>query len=299
MLLLRQRVEHAKLSELVRSVIEASGMIEKYKESGKAEDAMRVENLQEFVTVAASFERRRPEAGLVDFLEHIALISDLDQAEDLSGSVSLMTLHSAKGLEFPVVFLVSMEEGIFPHQRSISSGDERELEEERRLAYVGLTRAEKLLYISHAFHRTIYGETRRQAPSRFLRDLPEELLDRQQRYTDSAQPRMLDEGDAVLEAPTGGRKIDVASLLQRAKDRQSGVCAPSAKKRPAKKPDAKKQPAAPPAWKSGQKVRHPKFGEGMVVSAEPVDDDWKVTVAFKNGGGVKKLIAGIAHLEKM
>ncbi len=303
MLLLRQRVEHARLSELVRSVIEASGMIEKYKESGKAEDAMRVENLQEFVTVAASFERRRPEAGLVDFLEHIALISDLDQAEDLSGSVSLMTLHSAKGLEFPVVFLVSMEEGIFPHQRSISSGDERELEEERRLAYVGLTRAEKLLYISHAFHRTIYGETRRQAPSRFLRDLPEELLDRQQRYTDSAQPRMLDEGDAVLEAPSGGKKIDVASLLQRAKDRQSAASAPSAKKpaekRPAKKPDAKKKSAAPPAWKSGQKVRHPKFGEGMVVSAEPVDDDWKVTVAFKNGGGVKKLIAGIAHLEKM
>ena len=294
MMLLRQRVEHASLPDLVRAVVENSGMIEKLKESGKAEDAMRVENLQEFVTVAASFERRRPDAGLVDFLEHIALISDIDQADDLSGSVSLMTLHSAKGLEFPVVFLASMEEGIFPHQRSISSGDEREIEEERRLAYVGLTRAEKLLYISHAFHRTIYGETRRQAPSRFLRDLPEELLDRQQRYTDSAQPRMLDDGDQVLEKPSGGKSIDVASVLQRAKERKTGGSKPKSRA----KPKATKQ-APPGEWKSGQKVRHSKFGDGMVVSAEPSDEDWKVTVAFRDGGGVKKLLAGIAGLQKI
>jgi len=294
MMLLRRRVEHASLPDLVRAVVENSGMIEKLKESGKAEDAMRVENLQEFVTVAASFERRRPDAGLVDFLEHIALISDIDQADDLSGSVSLMTLHSAKGLEFPVVFLVSMEEGIFPHQRSISSGDKREIEEERRLAYVGLTRAEKLLYISHAFHRTIYGETRRQAPSRFLKDLPEELLDRRQRYTDSSQPRMLDSGDAVLEKPSGGRNIDVASILQRSKQRKSGTAAPKSRAKP--KPE-KQMPSG--EWKSGQKVRHSKFGDGMVVSAEPSDQDWKVTVAFRNGGGVKKLLAGVAGLEKI
>jgi DNA helicase-2/ATP-dependent DNA helicase PcrA len=191
-----------------------------------------------------------------------------------------MTLHSAKGLEFPIVFMVSMEEGIFPHQRSIGSGDEREVEEERRLAYVGMTRAQKLLYLSHAFHRTIYGETRRQMPSRFLRDLPEELLDRQQRYTDASQPRMLDQGEDVLERPSGGRGIDVASILQRAKQKPRDT-------RPAGE------------WKSGQKVRHAKFGDGMVVSAEPTDDDWKVTVAFRNGGGVKKLLAGVAGLTKV
>ncbi|MGI5818952.1 MAG: ATP-dependent helicase [Armatimonadota bacterium] len=296
MMLLRQRAETAKLPDLVRAVVENSGMIDKLKESGKAEDAMRVENLQEFVTVAAAFQRRRPDAGLLEFLEHIALISDIDQADDLTGSVSLMTLHSAKGLEFPVVFLVSMEEGIFPHQRSISSGDEREIEEERRLAYVGMTRAEKLLYISHAFHRTIYGETRRQAPSRFLRDLPEELLDRRQRYSDSAQPRMLDHGDAVLEKPAGGRQIDVASMLQKAKGRTGSGAAPRSR---AKKKQQAPTPPPGEAWKSGQKVRHAKFGDGMVVSAEPLDADWKVTVAFKNGGGVKKLLAGVAGLERL
>ena len=296
MLMLRQRAETAKLPDLVRALLEMSGMIDKLKESGKAEDAMRVENLQEFVTVAASFQRRRPDAGLMEFLEHIALISDLDQADDLTGSVSLMTLHSAKGLEFPVVFMTSMEEGIFPHQRSIGSGDDREIEEERRLAYVGMTRAEKLLYLSYAFHRTIYGETRRQRPSRFLKDLPEELLDRQERYTDSRQPRMLDQGEDVLEEPKGGRTIDVASVLQKAKQRRDSGEPP--KSRAKKKQKPRKQPPGE-EWKTGEKVKHSKFGQGMIVSAEPLDSDWKVTVAFKNGGGVKKLLASVAGLEKL
>ncbi|MFW5867767.1 MAG: ATP-dependent helicase, partial [Armatimonadota bacterium] len=296
MMLLRQRARTAKLPDLVRALLEMSGMIDKLKESGKAEDEMRVENLQEFVTVAASFQRRRPDAGLMEFLEHIALISDLDQADDLTGSVSLMTLHSAKGLEFPVVFMASMEEGIFPHQRSIGSGDDREIEEERRLAYVGMTRAEKLLYLSYAFHRTIYGETRRQRPSRFLKDLPEELLDRQERYCDSRQPRMLDQGEDVLEEPKGGRSIDVASVLQNAKQRRDSGKPPKSRAKKKRKPSTQ-----PPGdgWKSGQKVRHSTFGQGMVVSAEPLEEDWKVTVAFKNGGGVRKLLAGVAGLEKL
>jgi DNA helicase-2/ATP-dependent DNA helicase PcrA len=296
MLMLQQRAQTAKLPDLVRAVVEVTGMIDKLKESGKAEDAMRVENLQEFVTVAAAFQRRRPDAGLMEFLEHIALISDIDQADELEGSVSLMTLHSAKGLEFPVVFLVSMEEGIFPHQRSIGSGDEREIEEERRLAYVGMTRAEKLLYLSYAFHRTIYGETRRQRPSRFLKDLPEELLDRQERYSDSSQPRMLDQGDDVLEEPSGGKQIDVASMLQRAKSRRDSGKPPKSR---ARKKKRGKKTVSNAEWKSGQKVSHPKFGDGMVVSAEALDEDWKVTVAFQNGGGVKKLLASVAGLEKM
>ncbi|NLO06194.1 MAG: UvrD-helicase domain-containing protein [candidate division WS1 bacterium] len=288
---LRDRVEYAPLPDLVRAVVENSGMIDKYKETGKAEDAMRVENLQEFVTVAASFARRRPDAGLVDFLEHIALISDIDQADDMSGSVSLMTLHSAKGLEFPVVFMVSMEEGIFPHQRSIITGDSRELEEERRLAYVGMTRAEKLLHLSHAFQRTVYGETRGQTPSRFLRDLPDELLDRHQRYTPSTQPRILDTGDEVLERPSGGRKIDVASILQNARTGKSA----SAKPKPAKE----QEKSAPAPWKTGEKVRHGKFGDGIVVFVEAAASDFKLTVAFANGGGVKKLLAGVANLQKL
>ncbi len=298
MMLLRQDAEQGSLRGLVRAVVENTGLIAKLRDSGKAEDAMRVENLQEFVTVAASFERRNPDAGLQEFLEHIALISDIDEADELTGSVSLMTLHSAKGLEFPVVFMVSMEEGIFPHQRSIGTGDAREIEEERRLAYVGMTRAEKLLYLSHAFHRTIYGETRRQRPSRFLSDLPEELLDRRERYGGTTQPRMLDDGDRVLEEPTGGRKIDVSSILQKARDRKGGASNPSREPAAQSKSDDKRASASE-AWKAGEKVRHPRFGDGIVVSAEKTAGDCKVTVAFKNGGGVKKLLASVAGLEKM
>ncbi len=292
MTLLRQRVGSASLPDLVRAVVENTRLIATLRDSGKAEDAMRVENLQEFVTVAAAFARGNPDAGLQEFLEHIALISDIDQADELSGSVSLMTLHSAKGLEFPIVFMVSMEEGIFPHQRSLQGGDPRELEEERRLAYVGMTRAQKLLHLSHAFHRTIYGETRRQRPSRFLADLPEELLDRRQRYADAAQPRILDTGEDVLEEPSGGREIDIASILARAR------AASEEPRRGRQRGPAAEQADAVEAYKAGEKVRHPKFGDGIVVTAEADRDDWKVTVAFKGGGGVKKLLAGRARLEK-
>ena len=295
MMVLRQRAENAPLRDLVRGVVENTRLIAKLKDSGKAEDAMRVENLEEFVTVAASFERTNSDAGLQEFLEYIALISDIDQADELTGSVSLMTLHSAKGLEFPVVFIVSMEEGIFPHRRSIGTGDDCEVEEERRLAYVGMTRAEKLLYLSHASHRTIYGETWQQRPSRFLKALPEELLDRREGYGGTPQPRMLDDDDRVLDEPKGGKQIDVASILQRARDRKTGSSSGS---RPRSAGKSKPSPAGK-SWKSGEKVRHPKFGDGIVVSAEAAEDDWKVTVAFKNGRGVKKLLASVAGLESI
>lgn len=302
MTLLRGRVETASLPDLVRAVVEDTGMIEKLKGSGKAEDAMRVENLQEFVSVAAAFARRNPGAGLPEFLEHIALISDIDEADELSGSVALLTLHAAKGLEFPVVFMVAMEEGIFPHERSM--GDRHEIEEERRLAYVGMTRAQKMLYLSHAFHRTVYGETRRQRPSRFLSELPEELLDRRQRYGDAVQPRIFDTGEEAFEAATGGRQIDVAAILRRARE-QTGEGGRSASERPAGKRRRTRRPSTESAeesaapWKAGDRVVHPKFGQGIVVSAEPDREDWKVTVAFKGGGGVRKLLAAAARLEKL
>ncbi|MEA3400497.1 MAG: UvrD-helicase domain-containing protein [Armatimonadota bacterium] len=298
---LRQRIDTAPLPDLVRAVVETTGLIDKLRESGKAEDAMRVENLQEFVTVAAAFTRQNPDVGLQEFLEHIALISDIDEAEELSGAVSLMTLHSAKGLEFPIVFMASMEEGIFPHERCM--GDEHELEEERRLAYVGMTRAQKLLYLSHAFHRTIYGETRRQRPSRFLADLPEELIDRRERYSDASQPRMLDSGEEVLETPSGGRKIDIAAILARAEanaeeaDRREKEGA--AEQEPREERPREPAETAAGGFKTGQKVRHPKFGHGIVVAAEEARDDWKVTVAFRDGGGVKKLLAKAARLERL
>ncbi len=302
MLQLRQRVETAPLPDLVRAVVENTGLIDRLKETGKAEDAMRVENLREFVTVAEAFRRNNPEAGLQEFLEHIALISDIDEVDELSGAVSLLTLHAAKGLEFPIVFMVSMEEGIFPHERSM--GDKHEIEEERRLAYVGMTRAQKMLYLSHAFHRTVYGETRRQRPSRFLQDLPEELVDRRQRFDTVTQPRMLDTGEQVLEDPVGGRKIDVAAILARAranevKAQQGKGTEDVEKARATRKARRRTAGAADPAFATGDRVSHPKFGQGVVVAAEADGDDWKVTVAFKGGGGVKKLLASVAKLQKL
>ncbi len=305
MVALRARAEHASLPDLVRAVVEESGLIAALRESGKAEDAGRVENLQEFVTVAASFERRRAGATLADFLEHVALVSDIDEAKELDGAVSLMTLHSAKGLEFPIVFLVGMEEGVFPHERSM--GDEFEIEEERRLCYVGMTRAQKMLYLSHAMNRTIFGETRRQRASRFLSDLPAELLDRRQQFAQGTQPRMLETDEAVLEQPTGGKRIDVTKILSRAKQRAAGD-APAKTPRKSKKP--KKRVGAKvakkgadsgwePTFKAGEKIVHPTFGRGMVISTEGEGETEKVTVAFRDGGGIKKLSVPNAKLEKV
>ncbi len=305
MIAMRGRVPYAPLPDLVRAVVEDTGMIQAYRDTGKAEDAMRVENLQEFVSTAAAYVRKNPDAKLGDFLEHIALISDLDEADEITGAVSLMTLHSAKGLEFPIVFLVGLEDGIFPHERSM--GDESEIEEERRLAYVGITRAEKLLYISHAFQRTIYGEVRRQTPSRFLKHLPKELLDRRQNFSGGSQPRMLDAGEDVFEDPKTGKKMDIGKLMNRARENASRVRKETeaeevvTAKAEAKAAAVRKKrtaAAAGDAYKAGDKVHHHKFGKGVVVSAEPEDDDWKVTVAFKGGGGVKKLLASIAKLER-
>ncbi len=305
MVALRARAEHASLPDLVRAVVEESGLIAALRESGKAEDAGRVENLQEFVTVAASFERRRAGATLADFLEHVALVSDIDEAKELDGAVSLMTLHSAKGLEFPIVFLVGMEEGVFPHERSM--GDEFEIEEERRLCYVGMTRAQKMLYLSHAMNRTIFGETRRQRASRFLSDLPAELLDRRQQFAQGTQPRMLETDEAVLEQPTGGKRIDVTKILSRAKQRAAGDApakTPRKPKKPKKRVGAKAAKKGAdsgwePTFKAGEKIVHPTFGRGMVISTEGEGETEKVTVAFRDGGGIKKLSVPNAKLEKV
>ncbi len=300
---LRNRVPFAPLPDLVRAVVEDTGMLEAFHATGKAEDAMRVENLQEFVSTATAFVRRMPEAKLGDFLEHIALISDLDEADEMTGAVSLMTLHSAKGLEFPIVFMVGLEEGLFPHERSM--GDERQIEEERRLMYVGITRAEKTLYISHAHQRMVYGDTRRQAPSRFLKHLPKELLDRRQQFSGGSQPRMLETEERVFEDPISGRKLDVGKLMSRARANAKRVgLEREAEEEARAKDEAKRRKSGPSAsgdvaWGVGDKVSHPKFGNGIVVTAAPDGDDWKVTVAFKGGGGVKKLLASVAKLEKL
>ena len=172
---LAKKKETFGLSELVKEILDKTGYKKALKNENTIESENRLENLEEFLTVTMEFEEEEAENSLEDFLEGITLSSDIDSMEDTDDSVTLMTLHSAKGLEFPVVFLVGMEEGIFPGYKSI--GEQKELEEERRLCYVGITRAKKYLFLSCAKQRTIFGSTSCNAISRFVKEIPKELID--------------------------------------------------------------------------------------------------------------------------
>ena len=175
---LRQMADYLSISELVEEVLKKTGYEEMLKIEKTLEAESRLENLQEFLSVAQNFEKESDEQTLVAFLTDLTLVSDLDSLDEVDEShqVTLMTLHSAKGLEFPVVFLIGMEEGLFPHSRALN--DEEEMEEERRLAYVGITRAEKRLYLTRAQSRMLYGRFQNNPESRFLHELPETLFER-------------------------------------------------------------------------------------------------------------------------
>lgn len=178
--LLKKESEKRELPELVWMAADRSGYIDMLKKEGSIEADSRIENIQELVSLSAGFARLYPGAGLSEFLERVSLISDIDTYEHTEDAVTIMTVHNAKGLEFPVVFIIGLEEGMFPHQRSMFSLDE--IEEERRLCYVGITRAREKLYLSYAFSRTRFGERQIQAPSRFLSEIPEELISSERRF---------------------------------------------------------------------------------------------------------------------
>ena len=172
---LSSKKEETLISELLKEVLNKTGYTKALKLENTAQAESRIENLNEFLTVAMEFEEENAENSLAEFLESITLSSDIDGMEDAEDSVTLMTLHSAKGLEFPVVFLIGMEEGLFPSYRSI--GEQRELEEERRLCYVGITRAKEYLFLTCAKQRTIFGSTTCNKISRFIEEIPTELLE--------------------------------------------------------------------------------------------------------------------------
>jgi len=174
---LRRRVESATVTEMLEAVLEKSGYQAELESEKTVEAQTRLENLREFKTVTLEYDARQEGEGLEGFLAGISLMSDIDNLED-GDQVTLMTLHSAKGLEFPVVFLAGMEEGLFPHSRALLSLEEADLEEERRLCYVGITRAREKLYLTHCWSRNLYGRTGMNPPSRFLAEIPAELLER-------------------------------------------------------------------------------------------------------------------------
>ncbi len=233
----------------------------------------RWENILELRNMAQEFNAETPPDGLATLLERLSLVADVDNYEDEEDSITLITLHQAKGLEFPVVFIVGMEEGLLPHSRSLDSEDQ--LEEERRLCYVGMTRAEKRLYLTRAFHRTVYGSSMAGHASRFLRDIPAPLIT---------------SGSGLIERGTA--------------DKADGGFAPkrpswSAWQAPTPIINRDQPVISRPDLQVGDSVRHSAFGEGVVTNCQITAADTEITIEFAGGVGVKRLLLSFAPLEKI
>jgi DNA helicase-2/ATP-dependent DNA helicase PcrA len=264
------------VTPVLRALLSESTYLEALKAEHTEEAMGRLENLQELLNVTIQYDGTSDEPSLAGFLESVALISDLDSANTDGDAVTLMTLHSAKGLEFPVVFLVGLEEGVFPHSRSLTN--DTELEEERRLCYVGMTRARQELHLLHAHRRSLYGQPNFNRRSRFIDDVPPEVLVNMGSTSN----------DMGYDAPNRTVRQDRTGSYSVVEPRQAVV----ESNRPLRKPEWK------PPFEVGDRVRHVKFGVGMVVACAPIKDDVEVTVAFPGVTGVKKLVQKLAKLEK-
>ena len=260
------------LDELLDKIMEKTGYLSMLKTQGD-EGLNRLENLGELKSTMMKYQQENPEGDLDGFLEEIALYTDLDDMNDQEDSVMMMTMHSSKGLEFPVVFLPGMEDGVFPSVRSIY--DPVELEEERRLCYVAITRARKKLYISHAYERMVFGTTNRNRLSRFVTEIPDDKLE--------------------LHDTTAARREAYQARLQA--KREGGLSTPVPKETPLAGMGVKPA-AATIDYTVGSRVRHKTFGEGMVLSIRPMGKDSLVEVAFDKVG-TKKIMANFAKLEKL
>ena len=292
------------ISKLIPLILKKTGYMKALEDEKTTEAENRIANLEEFLTVAIEFEEEFAENSLSEFLEGITLSSDLDNMEEDEESVTLMTLHSAKGLEFPVVFLVGMEEGIFPGYKSI--GEEKELEEERRLCYVGITRAKENLFLTCSKQRTIFGSTTCNPVSRFLKEIPEELLDG---YGDAFNSSS---NNNVFEESTygwsyGNRKNGAIKSYKITDDEKPKVAATSQSTgfgfRTAEsflsslnKKVTSSAPVDLAKYEIGVRVYHKKFGEGTISKAEQEGDDLKVDIDFDKVGH-KRLMAKFANLE--
>ena len=304
---LRQEKDSTRISELIKKTLQITGYTAALELENTVEAENRIENLDEFLTVAMEFEEESAENSLSEFLEGITLSSDLDGMEDTDNSVTLMTLHSAKGLEFPVVFLVGMEEGIFPGYKSI--GEPKELEEERRLCYVGITRAKEQLYLTCARQRTIFGSTSCNGVSRFLKEIPANMIDGYDEAFENQNDSRLSNNRyewsyGKAGSGYGGYTKDFNSSITSYKD-NSVVAAKSNsgfKFRTAESflnnlsQTKKGNDIDLSGYKSGVKVYHKKFGEGIINKVEAEGEDLKVDINFDKVGH-KRLMARFAGLE--
>jgi DNA helicase-2/ATP-dependent DNA helicase PcrA len=272
--------EELEISELFEKVLELTGYIRALENEGD-EGIDRIENVKEFASSITQYELENDEPSLSDFLEQLSLISDIDSFDETADRVILMTIHSAKGLEFKNVYLVGLEEGICPGNQSIYGGPE-EIEEERRLAYVAITRAKRKLYITNTASRLLFGSTTRNLPSRFLKEIPEELCD----CTSSVDSYSSFGYGFSNEKPYYSPKTTV-NYTAKAKNFASGFGSGFASK-----------PAATPSvmYTAGQQVSHKTFGVGLILKVTPMGADSMLEIAFDKVG-TKKIMANFAKLE--
>ena len=295
--------ETFKVSDLIKRVLKVSGYEDMLNAEGTKETEIRFENLMEFIGVAIEFENENAENTLEDFLDSIALVSDVDNLDESTEAVTLMTMHSAKGLEFDDVFLVGMEEGLFPSKRSIE--EDASTEEERRLCYVAITRAKDQLFLTNTKKRTLYGSTSFSLPSRFIDEIPDNLLTedsienkesrgikRQSSFLDDEYKRVetyLSNRDRVQSTvstfkPQNKPKIGV-SVESFLKNLGGATAAPQKQIEPGEM-----------KYKVGMEVKHKKFGVGTIQNIEPEGDDFKLEIMFENSG-FKRLMANFTPLE--
>jgi DNA helicase II / ATP-dependent DNA helicase PcrA len=267
------------VSIAIGKVLDRTGYLQALRDEKTEEAEGRIENLMELVSAAKEYESRDAGASLGGFVDRLSLLSDADESQGATDArILMMTLHSAKGLEFPLVIMAGLEEGLFPHSRS--SEDDAELEEERRLCYVGMTRARRRLVLTSAARRRWYGDYRASAPSRFIEEVPAELLER-------VEPRV-----------SSGYQASLSSSFE---------FRPNPYRRPGPPSKVREEPQRPYAYEDedqsrgaslheGMRVRHPQFGVGTVMSVEPMDGDFKLVVRF-TGSGTKRLLAKYAKLQ--
>jgi DNA helicase-2/ATP-dependent DNA helicase PcrA len=257
-----------KPSEFVKLVLERSGYLTDLATDESLEAKMRAENLKELVNSVLDYEKDAENPTLEEYLNQVSLVADVDKLEDKKNCVTLMTLHNAKGLEFPIVFMTGLEEGLFPHNNSMEADEE--VQEERRLCYVGMTRAMDILYLTGAACRMVYGTPQWRSPSRFLSEIPKEMI----QVTGKAATIVATQGGLYEVAKPAKAEFDE---LRDPEWDEEGVMAPYA---------------------LGDTVRHKHFGKGIVISMMGTGDNLKVMVSFPNHGK-KQLLAKLANLEKV
>ena len=296
---LRERLDDYSVTELVELVLKKTGYSAALAAQATLESQARIENIEEFLSVTKSFDENpdnpADETGLDKlsrFLNDLALIADTDDGEQESSEVTLMTLHAAKGLEFPVVFLVGMEENVFPLSRA--SEDEDELEEERRLAYVGITRAEKILYLTNANSRLLYGRTNYNQPTRFLREISSDLLN----YQGLARPANSSFKVSYTNSDTSkfGQGMSLAQALQERK-RQAAPSSISTGSLPFGKNGQSQASKPEVVWAIGDIAHHKKWGDGTVLAVSGSGNSQELKINFPEVG-LKKVLASIAPIEK-